>query len=137
MKNRQIAVSPIHAVESFIGSWKGRASRSEFWWATLFYYVLYYAVAYLGAIYCEKVFSSVVDTSEELEGVTLLVTNALQAGCSIGLGIPMLMLSIRRVHDVGKSGWCCLIPIYNSILFLSGSEQKVNEYGHVPNVQDM
>jgi uncharacterized membrane protein YhaH (DUF805 family) len=39
---------------------------------------------------------------------------------------------IRRMHDVGKSGWYCLIPIYNFILALTDSESGENEYGVNP-----
>ena len=31
--------------------------------------------------------------------------------------LPTLALSARRLHDVGKSGWFMLVPIYNIVLF--------------------
>ena len=36
--------------------------------------------------------------------------------------IPTIAVAIRRMHDVGKSGWFILIPIYNLILVLSPSK---------------
>jgi uncharacterized membrane protein YhaH (DUF805 family) len=33
--------------------------------------------------------------------------------------IPTIAVSIRRMHDVGKSGWFILIPIYNIVLLAS------------------
>ena len=33
--------------------------------------------------------------------------------------IPTIAVAIRRMHDVGKSGWFILIPIYNLVLVLS------------------
>ena len=36
--------------------------------------------------------------------------------------IPTIAVAIRRMHDVGKSGWFILIPIYNLVLVLSPSK---------------
>ena len=33
--------------------------------------------------------------------------------------LPSIAVSIRRMHDVGKSGWFILIPIYNIVLLAS------------------
>ena len=33
--------------------------------------------------------------------------------------LPTIAVSIRRMHDVGKSGWFILIPIYNVVLLAS------------------
>ena len=43
--------------------------------------------------------------------------------------IAALTASIRRAHDVGKSGWFMLIPIYNIYLYTRPSEQTSNEWG--------
>jgi len=40
----------------------------------------------------------------------------------IFLIIPTLACAVRRMHDVGKSGWFVLIPIYNLVLLLSPSK---------------
>ena len=47
------------------------------------------------------------------------------AGNIIAFGtlIPTLAVAVRRVHDVGKSGWFILVPIYNLILFVTPSKQ--------------
>ena len=36
--------------------------------------------------------------------------------------IPTLAAAIRRMHDVGKSGWFLLVPIYNIILLVTPSK---------------
>ena len=43
--------------------------------------------------------------------------------------IPGLALAVRRMHDIGKSGWYNLIPIYNLYLSITPSEQSDNEWG--------
>ena len=35
--------------------------------------------------------------------------------------IPTIAVAIRRMHDVGKSGWFILIPVYNFILLITPS----------------
>jgi uncharacterized membrane protein YhaH (DUF805 family) len=36
------------------------------------------------------------------------------------------------MHDVGKSGWFLLIPIYNLILACTNGETGANQYGPDP-----
>ena len=36
--------------------------------------------------------------------------------------IPTLAAAIRRMHDVGKSGWFILVPIYNIVLLVKPSK---------------
>lgn len=46
--------------------------------------------------------------------------------------IPSIAVGVRRMHDVGKSGWILLIPIYNLILSLTEGTKGENEYGANP-----
>ena len=46
--------------------------------------------------------------------------------------VPSLAVTVRRMHDVGKSGWFILIPFYNIILLVTDSVNGENEYGHSP-----
>ena len=84
---------------------KGRASRKEFWGSELIFIPLYFITLFIG--YGDLV-------------------------ASIGLlwsSIAALTASIRRAHDVGKSGWFMLIPFYNFYLQISPSEQTSNKWG--------
>lgn len=48
------------------------------------------------------------------------------------VGIFIIIQGIKRMHDVGKSGWYIMIPIYNLILaFTEGTSDK-NKYGENP-----
>jgi len=40
--------------------------------------------------------------------------------------LPSIAVAIRRMHDVGKSGWFILVPIYNLILLVTPSKPGVN-----------
>ena len=45
--------------------------------------------------------------------------------------VPMMAVSVRRMHDIGKPGWYAWIPFYGTILALQDS-QVANEYGEAP-----
>lgn len=36
--------------------------------------------------------------------------------------LPTIAVAVRRMHNVGKSGWFILVPIYNLVLVLSPSK---------------
>ncbi len=40
--------------------------------------------------------------------------------------IPTIAVAVRRMHDVGKSGWFILVPIYNLILLVTPSKPSDN-----------
>jgi len=46
--------------------------------------------------------------------------------------LPGIGVGIRRMHDVGKSGWFMLIPIYNLILAFTEGDKGPNEYVEDP-----
>jgi len=46
-----------------------------------------------------------------------------------------IAVGVRRMHDVGKSGWFVLIPIYNFILAVTEGEKGDNQYGDDPKAE--
>jgi uncharacterized membrane protein YhaH (DUF805 family) len=104
---------------------EGRARRKEYWMYTLFYVIFA-----LGAIFLDFILGF---ASGDL-GYGLLYVLYVFA-----MLIPTLAVSVRRLHDVGKSGWMLLvglIPIVGAIwlliLFVSDSNPGGNEYGANP-----
>ncbi len=89
----------------------GRARRKEFWMFFLFHIILTYGLLFIGI---------------KLE-FPLLSTIY-----SLATMLPYLGVLIRRMHDVGKSGWFCLIPFYNIYLACIDSDNGQNEYGPNP-----
>ena len=89
-------------------TFSGRATRSEFWYFYLFYMIFYVAGTVVGAAV----------GSEFL--VYLFIAP---------LWIPNLSAGVRRMHDVGRSGWFVLVPIYNIVLFCTASSPGSNKYG--------
>ncbi len=93
------------------GNFNGRARRSEFWYFHLFYFI---SLVVSGAI-------SVLTGLIFLLGITWLA-----------FIIPLITVGVRRMHDVGKSGWYIFFPFYSMILALSEGDKGDNYYGSDP-----
>ena len=93
-------------------TFKGRASRSEYWYFVLF----------------NVIFSIVLGFVSGIVDLPILYTIY-----SLVLLIPSIAVAVRRMHDVGKSGWFILIPIYDLILACTQGVKGENEYGTEPN----
>ena len=76
----------ITCVQEKYVSFKGRASRSEYW-----YFILFYALISTAASLADKAL---------LHGMGILPMIV-----SLGLMLPTWAVSFRRMHDLGKSGW--------------------------------
>ena len=73
-------------------SFKGRASRSEFWWFCLFTLLINIAVAIVGAI-------------------APALASIISAVLGLWLLLPTLGISTRRLHDRNFSGWWQVLPL--------------------------
>ena len=109
-------------------NWDGRASRSEYWWFILFYVIV-------GAI--AEAIDRIVFGSDATDPAAIQMSISLIAG--LALFFPTLCVTVRRLHDLGKSGWwlfIILIPLLGVIVFLvfmaTEGEQLSNQYGDVP-----
>jgi uncharacterized membrane protein YhaH (DUF805 family) len=87
------------SLEKYV-DFSGRATRKEFWTFVLFMYLS----AFLAGI------------ADGLIG-TEFIGNLVV----LGLFLPYISCAARRMHDVGKSGWFMIVPVYNLILALSPS----------------
>ncbi len=97
-----------------------RSSRSEYWWWTLFALLVSVAATILDAL--------LFGGAEVLDTIT-----------GLGLLIPGIAVSIRRLHDVDRSGWWLLIAFtVIGILFpllywyVRSGTQGINRYGPDP-----
>lgn len=91
----------------------GRARRKEYWMFFLFNIIAIYGLIALG-MFVSSYFMIV---------YTIYV---------FGVLLPSLAVGVRRMHDVGKSGWFLLIPIYSLILAVTEGEKGTNRYGKDP-----
>ena len=104
---------------------KGRSSRSEYWYFNLFFFIGIIAFGFL------DIFLGLYQTEQKMG-----LLGALFILLSI---IPSIALSIRRLHDIGQSGWLFLllfIPIIGIIALIyfgiTDSEVGNNQYGANP-----
>jgi uncharacterized membrane protein YhaH (DUF805 family) len=94
-------------------NFNGRARRSEYWYFVLGSAIISFTINILTALLSPKlVFLGIV--------------------YSLAVFIPTIAVLIRRMHDVGKSGWYILIPIYNLILACTAGDFGKNDYGQDP-----
>lgn len=49
--------------------------------------------------------------------------------------VPSIAVGVRRMHDVNKSGWFLLIPIYSFVLACTDGTKGPNRYGEDPKMR--
>jgi uncharacterized membrane protein YhaH (DUF805 family)/uncharacterized protein YecT (DUF1311 family) len=110
-------------------TFSGRATRSEYW-----YFVLIYSITYtilMGIDFAIGTFSK-----QLMENGSFL--GFLSTAYSLVLFLPSLALTVRRLHDINKSGWWVLfilVPIIGFILlvvYLCTNSKEDNKYGINP-----
>ena len=120
-------VNMITALKKF-AQFTGRSRRKEYWLFVLFNFLLGIVLNLISGLIG---LSGVV----ELSIIWMILTWII----NIVLFIPGLAVAIRRLHDIGKSGWnylFVLIPIAGPIILLvfccMDSQPGANEYGPNP-----
>lgn len=78
-------------------TFQGRASRSEYWWFMLFYMLVVFVLAFVIVLIGSMLAS---DSEGGSGGAFILVVIPILA-----LFLPVLSVTIRRIHDLGYSGW--------------------------------
>ena len=114
----------ISAVKHKYLLFNGRASRKEFWAVMLFSVLISFALQLL--------YTLGFAISDNL-GLLLALPFVI---FSLGMVIPQLAVSVRRLHDTDKSGWWLVlsfIPIFGTIalivLFSLASSESDNRFG--------
>ena len=113
----------LDTVKNKYADFNGRARRQEFWMYILFYYVVIFGTAIVDAIV-----NAIIGIPVLFLGIAVL-----------GLIVPTLAVTVRRLHDISKSGWyifVSLIPFvggfYLLYLLVQDGTPGSNEYGANP-----
>jgi len=99
---------------------KGRSQRKEYWMFTLFNLLAFFVLSIVGSV--------LGDQAELLTGIY-----------SLGVLLPSIAVTVRRLHDIGRSGWWALlmvVPVVGALVLvvfaLQDSQPEANEYGPNP-----
>lgn len=85
----------------------GRSNRQDFWFFVLFNAIIMIVLSFIGIHILSRIYS-------------------------LAVLVPSIAVGVRRMHDVGKSGWFILIPIYDIVLAATEGVKGENEYGPEP-----
>ena len=97
-------------------TFSGRARRSEYWYFFLFNLIISLGFGIVCGLLRLPEFSNLY---------------------SLAVLVPSIAVAVRRMHDVGKSGWYILIPIYNLVLACTEGDHGDNEYGANPKTENL
>ncbi len=107
----------------------GRSRRSEYWYFVLFYFLICIVLA---------IVDTMTGTMSAQYGMGVL--GSLFA---LAMVIPSIAVGVRRLHDIGKSGWwqlIALIPILGWVVLLvwavTEGHAGSNEYGPNPKADE-
>lgn len=96
-------------------NFSGRSMRSEYWYWVLFTLLV-------------NILANIIDPGGTLAGLAGLV-----------FLLPGLAVAVRRLHDIGRSGWWLLVGlipvlgwIYLIYLYIQPSEPQPNRFGPPP-----
>ena len=99
-------------------NFSGRARRKEYW---------YFVLVQMGLIIVAMILDAIIFNSET--GLFYIVV-------ALGLFLPGLAVTIRRLHDTSRSGWWFLLsilPLIGSIILLvflaSDTKLETNQWG--------
>ncbi|BAS68205.1 DUF805 domain-containing protein [Bathymodiolus septemdierum thioautotrophic gill symbiont] len=100
----------------------GRATRSEYWYFTLFNII--------ATIIC-SILDAVIGSGLGIIGLIY----------ALAVLLPYIGVMIRRLHDINRSGWwqlIAIVPILGWILIIiwttKDSDEEANQYGENPKV---
>ncbi|MCA3778455.1 MAG: DUF805 domain-containing protein [Burkholderia sp.] len=116
----------VRTVLNKYATFEGRARRSEYWYFTLLSVILSIAAQVIGG-------------GGRNGGLITLLLLGVLCLVSLALLIPGIAVSVRRLHDTGRSGWfllIALIPLVGGILLLvwmcSRGTEGPNRFGADP-----
>lgn len=120
--------SAIKTVLSKYTVFSGRACRSELWYWFLGVTVLFFVLAIIEGALLAPALGFEAFAPKSGQPLRLLM--------SLAIFLPSLAVAVRRLHDIGRSGWWLLIqvvPIIGGLILLwwyvQPGDKEPNEYG--------
>ena len=116
-------------------AFKGRACRSDFWW-----FILFTTLCLVASVVIAAVADPTAMVTETGAGsASVEVNSPIIAVVALLFILPQISVTVRRLHDTGRSGWAyfiALIPLIGPILLFiwmckKGTEGE-NKFGADP-----
>lgn len=98
----------------------GRAQRREYWMFFLFNILIAFALGFTSGF-----MAAMLGTGGKLVG-------AVNTIYSLAVLVPGIAVGVRRLHDIGRSGWWLLFPVVNIIMLCRDGQPGENDYGPDP-----
>ena len=124
----------------YLAVWKksaqfsGRSRRKEYWMFFLYNTLIGAALWILGLVFRQVGMGTIIPN-----GGIGLIFFGLYFIYMLAILIPCMAVSMRRLHDTGKSGWLLLLifipivgPIILLVFFMLGGNPGANQYGADP-----
>ncbi|MDB4089184.1 DUF805 domain-containing protein [Flavobacteriales bacterium] len=129
----------LKVVRDNYSNFSGRARRKEYWM-----FILFSIVFSIGLSIFDEIFGLTYGETYSSNESGFTYTYSTEGGIlsslfSLLLLIPNLAVSVRRLHDVNKSGWMLLVAfiplvgiIWLIVLFATEGDKGSNQYGRDP-----
>lgn len=103
----------IRSVLSQYATFSGRARRPEYWWWVLFLFLLVSVTRLIDYTVIMPLLGATGEARQDGQPLSAIV--------SLALLLPTLAVGVRRLHDIGRSGWwmlMSLVPIVGTLVLL-------------------
>lgn len=121
----------LDTVKNRFADFKGRSTRSEYWYFVLFALLISIVLRVIDTFMINPMMGM---TPEEATKGGILITVF-----ALAMLLPQIGVGVRRLHDVGMSGWwylIALVPIIGALIliffFVKDSQPGENMYGPNP-----
>ena len=129
----------LNVIRNNYANFEGRARRQEYWMFQLFNFIAV-SVLYGLSLLCIGLGSLGSGSNSGMNAGVIfsLIFVGLLVIYSLGVLVPTLALTVRRLHDAGQSGWMyllSLVPLANIAVFVFtvlDSQPGINKWGPNP-----
>ncbi len=94
-------------------SFQGRASRSEYWYWTLFTFLLNFVIGILLGLVAATTYSS--EASQDAQAPLMMLAQGVRLISTLVLFLPTVSVFVRRLHDTNHSGWLWWLPFITGV----------------------